>query len=102
MQSWQTIDREGKKLFKKDTTLENAYFYYGKLKDRIYIAEGYATAVSVHMLTGHRVVASGNKGTIVKTAKLLKRNIQRHRLLFAWTMTGQKHQILKYQKALIL
>ena len=100
VQSWQTIDREGKKLFKKDTTLENAYFYYGKLKDRIYIAEGYATAVSVHMLTGHRVVASGNKGTIVKTAKLLKKKYPKAQVIICMDNDGPKTPDIEIPKGI--
>ena len=100
IQSWQTIDREGKKLFKKDTTLENAYFYYGKLKDRIYIAEGYATAISVHMLTGHRVVACGSKTTLVKTAKLLKAKHNKAQVIICMDNDGPKTPDIEIPKGI--
>ena len=90
VQSWQIIDKQGKKLFKTGASLENAYFCYGKLKSRIYVCEGYATAISVHILTGHRVVASGNKGTLNKTAKLLKAKYPKTQIIVCLDNDGPK------------
>ena len=72
IQSWQTISREGKKLFKKGHELENSCFQFGHNKKRIYVAEGWATAMSIHALTDYCVMASGNKGRLTKIAKEAK------------------------------
>ena len=100
IQSWQTIDREGKKLFKKDHSIEGSYFYHGKLKSRIYVCEGYATAISIYMLTDHMVVACGSKGTLVKTAKLLKKKHPKARVIICLDNDGPKTPDIEIPKGI--
>ena len=100
IQSWQTIDREGKKLFKKDHSIEGSYFYHGKLKSRIYVCEGYATAISIYMLTDHMVVACGSKGTLVKTAKLLKAKYPKAQVIIALDNDGPKSTDIEIPKGI--
>ena len=95
IQSWQTIDKSGKKLFKKGYSIENSYFYHGQLKGRIYICEGYATAMSIFMLTNHQVVACGMKGTLNKTAELLKKKYPKARIIVCLDNDGPNTPVIK-------
>lgn len=92
IQSWQTIDREGKKLFKPGER-GSSCFQYGTNKVRIYIAEGWATAISIHILTGFAVVACGSKGQLITTAKAIKERYSNSKVVICFDNDGQDSDV---------
>lgn len=100
IQSWQTIDSKGNKLYKKGHSVENAYFYHGQLKGRIYVCEGYATAISIFMLTSHMTVACGSKPTLNKTAKLLKKKYPKAQIIICLDNDGPKTPDIEIPKGI--
>lgn len=69
----QTISPNGFKKFEKDKQVTGAFAYIGGLlKGKVYIAEGYATAVSVHMSTGLPCIAAMSASGLVPIAKMMQ------------------------------
>jgi putative DNA primase/helicase len=66
--SLQTITPKGNKRFLFGGRVSGCYFPIGTPGERIWIAEGYATAATVHELTGDCVVCAFNAGNLVKVA----------------------------------
>ncbi|MCC5794008.1 MAG: AAA family ATPase [Chromatiales bacterium] len=52
IQSLQLIGRDGEKRFQTGAPAAGGYFLIGEIKDRLIVAEGYATAASIHEATG--------------------------------------------------
>src|SRR5699024_7093169 len=53
--SLQKIASDGEKRFHPGGNIKNGYYFIGEPGDTIVIAEGYATAASIHEATGHAV-----------------------------------------------
>jgi KaiC/GvpD/RAD55 family RecA-like ATPase len=68
----QRITPDGQKRFSKGMEKEGAFGVVGKPEDgTVYIAEGWATSVSVHMATGRPVIFGLDAGNLAKVAKEL-------------------------------
>jgi len=70
----QRIRADGTKLFLKGTPAGGAYTVIGKPSrtGTVAIAEGFATAASIHMATGYCVVVALNAGNLVPVAKKIR------------------------------
>lgn len=64
----QRIYQDGSKFFLKGTPIAGGYTSIGKPGPVVVIAEGYATAVSIHMATGYLVVVAFNAGNLKQVA----------------------------------
>ena len=76
--SVQTIPPEGKKLFQLGSRKKGGYFTIGEPSDTIYICEGYATAATIHELTGGQVIVgfdAGNLPPSLRKSALLTRRL---------------------------
>ncbi len=71
--SLQRIKENGEKPFEKDARKQGCFHAIGDLHetDEILIAEGYATAASVHQATGRPVVVAMDSGNLLPVAKAL-------------------------------
>ena len=74
VQSLQFISKKGDKKFLYGGKMQGCYFPLGDLKNAeiIMIAEGYATAATVHEITGHPVVVAYNAGNLLAVAKSIR------------------------------
>lgn len=70
--SLQFIDGDGKKKFMPDGQVKDCYFCIAKLSNLVCIAEGYATAASIHEATGYAVIVAFNAGKLVDAAKFAR------------------------------
>lgn len=70
--SLQYIGMDGAKKFLFGGRIKGCYFAVGKPDDIIYIAEGYATAASIHEATGSAVVVAFNAGNLLDVAKTIR------------------------------
>lgn len=68
----QTIDGDGNKLFTPGCAKKGSYASIGALTDTIAIAEGYATAASVHMATGWCCVIAFDAGSLKPVAEAIR------------------------------
>lgn len=67
----QTIDADGTKLYRQGTRKTGAYHLIGKPDDRVVIAEGYATGMTIHEGTGGAVAVAFDAGNLIHVAKAL-------------------------------
>ena len=74
VQSLQLISGNGDKKFLSGGKMQGCYFTLGSLKgaEIILIAEGYATAATIHEITGHPVVVAYNAGNLTAVAKSIR------------------------------
>jgi putative DNA primase/helicase len=72
VQSLQTIDASGVKRFMPGGKTAGGMFAIGELGDRIVIAEGFATAASIHEATGLGVVAAFTCGNLEPVARSIR------------------------------
>jgi putative DNA primase/helicase len=72
--SYQTIDADGTKSFNKGGRVEGCHAVLGELKadSPVIIAEGYATAATIHQATGLPVIAAFNAGNIAPVAQVYR------------------------------
>lgn len=73
LQSLQFIDDVGNKRFLSGGKILEGYFPIGEVQDTLCIAEGYATAASIHENTGHAVAVAFNAGNLKPVATALRR-----------------------------
>jgi putative DNA primase/helicase len=73
-QSLQLISGDGEKKFLSGGKMQGCYFVLGSLKDtdRILVAEGYATAATVHEITGLPVIVAFNAGNLLAVSKSVR------------------------------
>ncbi len=72
--SLQFISPSGDKYFKEGGRVKGCFHRIGKPRDRtIYIAEGYATAATIHELTGHAVAVAFYAGNLVDVALIIRK-----------------------------
>jgi putative DNA primase/helicase len=73
LHSLQFINADGGKRFLKDGRVVGCHFVIGDDRRKMVIAEGFATAVSIHMATDHAVVVAFNAGNLLRVANALRR-----------------------------
>lgn len=74
----QSIDPSGDKRFLKDGRKDGGYMVVGdasKITNGVVIAEGFATAASIHQATGQPVIVAFDAGNMVKVSETLARNL---------------------------
>ena len=76
--SLQFINANGDKWFKKDSSVKACFFIIGEVSEKIYIAEGYATAATIHEVTGDAVVVALNANNLLPVAQIIrKQNLEK-------------------------
>ena len=89
--SWQTIDNEGKKLFKKGEQLTPGhYFPIGKMNEKVYIAEGVATGATINKITKELTLCSFSKGNLDNLAKLALKKFPKSKVIMCLDNDGDK------------
>ncbi len=81
----QTIDASGRKSFPRGGKLEGGHFPIGNLtaSETILIAEGYATAATLHELTGLPVIVAFNSGNLPTVAEIYRKKFPEKILVIA-------------------
>lgn len=72
LHSLQFVGADGEKRFLAGGRASGCYFSIGEPQDLLCIAEGYATAASVHEATGHAVAVAFNAGNLLPVARMLR------------------------------
>jgi putative DNA primase/helicase len=81
LHSLQTIAPDGTKLFVTGGRVAACYHSIGKPDGAICIAEGYATAASIHEATGHAVAVAFNAGNLAAVARELRAKLHNVRII---------------------
>lgn len=83
IRSVQRIFPDGKKLFTKGSAVTGLYLILGDLaaKTPILVAEGFATAATLHELSGWPVVVTFNAGNLEPVARLVRDRFPRRRIV---------------------
>lgn len=81
--SLQFITPEGEKRFKRNGRTKGCYFKIDGADDVVYVAEGYATAASVHMSAGNTVYIAFNANNLYEIASLAKTENPESRIIIA-------------------
>ena len=81
IQSLQFINGDGKKRFLAGGRKQGGYFLIGTPVDALCIAEGYATAASIHEATGHAVAVAFDAGNLQPVAEALRTQWPRVRIV---------------------
>jgi putative DNA primase/helicase len=71
----QKIVADGTKLFLPGGKVSGCYFPIGEPRERLWLAEGYATAATLQELTGDAVACCFNAGNLAKVASTLYRKL---------------------------
>lgn len=85
LRSYQTIAPDGAKRFLSGAQAKATFFVIGDIDETvavIRIAEGYATAASIHEATGQPVVVAFDCGNLLATGEALRRRYPKARLVF--------------------
>ncbi|MEW8053067.1 MAG: DUF3987 domain-containing protein, partial [Candidatus Thiodiazotropha sp.] len=75
LHSIQTIDPDGAKKFLPGGRVKGCYYPIGKPNGVLCIAEGFATAASIHKATGHAVAVAFNSGNLKPVAQALRKKL---------------------------
>jgi putative DNA primase/helicase len=81
LHSLQTIAPDGTKHFAKDGRVTGCYFAVGEPDGAICIAEGFATAASIHEATGKAVAVAFNAGNLAAVARELHAKLRPVRII---------------------
>jgi phage/plasmid primase-like uncharacterized protein len=81
MTSLQFIDTDGNKKFLTNGQVKDCYFRIGKPNGNVCIAEGFATAASIHEATGYAVIVAFNAGKLVDCAKFIRSKMTKANLI---------------------
>ncbi|TCP19547.1 toprim domain-containing protein [Simplicispira metamorpha] len=81
--SLQTIRADGTKRFLPGGAVQGSYHAMGKLADVLVLAEGYATAATIHEAVGLPVAACFHSGNLLPVARALRRKYPALALLVA-------------------
>jgi putative DNA primase/helicase len=79
--SLQLIQPDGSKKFLTGGEIKGGYFLIGEYGGTLCIAEGYATACSIHEATGHAVAVAFNAGNLEPVARSLRSKFPEARLI---------------------
>jgi phage/plasmid primase-like uncharacterized protein len=72
LSSLQYIDSDGDKKYHAGGKTKGAMWHLGSEKNTVYIAEGYATAASIHEATGQKVYLSFSANNLINVAKFTR------------------------------
>lgn len=81
LHSLQLIGEDGEKRFLAGGRVSGCCFLIGTLDGTLCLAEGYATAASIHEATGHAVVVAFNAGNLLPVAQALRAEFPNLRLI---------------------
>lgn len=83
--SVQRIGADGFKQFQEDSRVEGGHFVIGELQSSgpLLIAEGYATAATVHELTGQPAIVAFNAGNLPRVAEIYRGRFPERVILIA-------------------
>lgn len=81
--SLQFINSDGDKRFLTGGQKKGGYFWIGQDSDVLYIAEGYATAASIHEATGKQVVIAFDANNLVPVAEILRKKLPDIKIIIA-------------------
>lgn len=81
VKTYQTIQPNGEKRFLKDGESKGAMFQIGDITPVICVAEGYATAATIHELTGKCVFAAFNAGNMPNVCRAIREKYKGHDIL---------------------
>lgn len=85
IQSLQFIDADGNKLFLKGGMKRGCYFKIGGAPvDRVIVAEGYATAASLHMAHGCPVAVAFDAGNLQPVCDVIRKRLPDHIEIEIW------------------
>ncbi len=79
--SLQFIDADGNKKFLPNGQVKGCYFRIGKPNGNVCIAEGFATAASIHEATGYAVIVAFNAGKLVDAAILVRKRLPKSNII---------------------
>lgn len=80
--SLQFIDADGEKRFLSNGQVNGCYFRIGKpSSSTICIAEGFATAATIHEATGYGVIVAFNAGKLPAAAELVRKHLQKANII---------------------
>lgn len=83
IRTYQSISPDGTKLFLKHGEMKGSFYWIGKPGPKIYLAEGYATAATIHELTGHCVYIGFNAGNLLPVAQIIRENNPHSEIIIA-------------------
>jgi putative DNA primase/helicase len=78
--SLQFVDAEGNKRFLTGGSITSHYHAIGKYQGTLCIAEGYATAATIHQATGHATAVAFNAGNLKSVAIALRKKFLQAKL----------------------
>lgn len=81
--SLQYIDPDGNKRFAAGGRIRGCMHLIGKIENVVIIAEGYATAASLHAMTGYPVVTAFNAGNLKVVAMALREKYPKAKIIVA-------------------
>jgi putative DNA primase/helicase len=99
LHSLQFISPSGDKRFLTGGRVSGRYFSIGKPEGTVCIAEGFATAASIHEATGHAVAVAFNAGNLGPVAQALRTRFPELRLILCATLAAQKNGPIVAQKS---
>ena len=79
--SLQFIDPDGNKKFLSNGQVKDCYFRIGKANGTVCIAEGFATAATIHEATGYAVIVAFNAGKLVDCAKFIRDRLPKSNII---------------------
>ena len=91
LRSVQRIYPDGRKRFLKDGDIYATYYAIGKLNGRLWIAEGFATAASVHECTDSAVACAFSGLNMAKVAKAFRKQYPDLDIRIAGDAGGEKY-----------
>ncbi len=81
LHSLQHISTDGKKLFLFGARVAGGYYAIGKGREVVCVAEGFATAATIHEATGHPVAVAFNCGNLKAVARAVRERFPKARLI---------------------
>ena len=81
LHSLQFIGADGEKRFLAGGRVSGCYLSIGEPQGVLCLAEGFATAASIHEATGHAVAVAFNAGNLLPVARALRAKFPDHRLI---------------------
>jgi len=83
IRSLQRIDGEGGKRFHPGGEIGGNYYPIGQPDGLVIVAEGFATAASIHQATGHAVAVAFNAGNLKPVAEAIRSKLPEARIIIA-------------------
>ncbi|WP_376697238.1 AAA family ATPase [Wenzhouxiangella sp. EGI_FJ10305] len=83
IRSLQRIDAQGSKRFHPGGEIAGNYYAIGKPDGLVIVAEGFATAASIHQATGYAVAVALNAGNLKPVAEAIRAKLSEARIIIA-------------------